>query len=121
MTVLPERTTVNANTADAEVLAAVIDKLPLDRARELLRQRDRAYFNNTGDITTQLQTIAPKAVITANTLDVSSRYFLIYGLVRHDRARRLKVSLVERQNVQGSGNTTRVVWSRDADAMPPSN
>ncbi|GAA7763519.1 type II secretion system minor pseudopilin GspK [Helicobacter pylori] len=121
VTVLPERTTVNANTADAEVLAAVIDKLPLDRARELLRQRDRAYFNNTGDITTQLQTIAPKAVITANTLDVSSRYFLIYGLVRHDRARRLKVSLVERQNVQGSGNTTRVVWSRDADAMPPSN
>ncbi len=49
--VLPERTKVNANTAEPEVLSAVIEKLSLDRARELVRQRDRAYFNNTGDIT----------------------------------------------------------------------
>jgi general secretion pathway protein K len=116
--VLPERTPVNANTADAEVLSAVIDNLPLDRARELVRQRDRAHFNNAGDITKQLQAIAPQATVGANTLDVSTHYFLIYGLVRHERARRLKVSLVSRTNAQGSGNATRIVWVRDADAMP---
>jgi len=118
VSVLPERTAVNANTAEAEVLAAVIDSLPLDRARELVRQRDRSYFNNTADITKQLQAIAPQASAGANVLDVRTRYFLIYGLVRHDRARRLKVSLVYRADVQGSGNTTRVIWVRDADAMP---
>jgi len=116
--VLPERTKVNANTAEAEVLSAVIDKLTIDRARELVRQRDRNYFNNTGEITTQLQAIAPQATGGADVVDVATHYFLIYGLVRHERARRLKVSLVFRASELGSGNTTRVIWSRDADAMP---
>ena len=116
--VLPGITPVNANTAEAEVLSAVINDLPLDRARELVRQRDRAHFNDTSEITKQLQAIAQKATVDANTLDVSTSYFLIYGLVRHDRARRLKVSLVYRGNAVGSGNATRIIWVRDADAMP---
>ena len=116
--VLPERTKVNANTAEAEVLSAVIDKLPIDRARELVRQRDRSYFNNTGDVTSQLQGIAPQAANAGDVVDVRTHYFLIYGLVRHERARRLKVSLVFRADVLGSGNTTRIIWVRDADAMP---
>lgn len=51
VTVLPERTAVNANTADAEVLSAVIDKLPVDRARTgaparplVFQQRRRSHF-----------------------------------------------------------------------------
>jgi len=53
-----------------------------------------------------------------DVVDVRTHYFLIYGLVRHERARRLKVSLVFRADVLGSGNTTRIIWVRDADAMP---
>jgi general secretion pathway protein K len=118
--VLPERTLVNANTADAEVLAAVIDKLPLDRARELVRQRDRVYFNNLGDFQTQLRTLAPQADPSAasSALDVRTHYFLIYGLIRHERASRMQVSLVFRGDVLGNANTTRVVWVRDTDRMP---
>ncbi|WP_458762313.1 type II secretion system minor pseudopilin GspK [Cupriavidus basilensis] len=118
--VLPERTLVNANTAEAEVLAAVIDKLPLDRAREVVRQRDRAYFNNIGDLQTQLRTLAPQADpnTATSTLDVRTRYFLIYGLIRHERASRMQVSLVYRGDVVGNANTTRVVWVRDIDRMP---
>ncbi|WP_416049876.1 type II secretion system minor pseudopilin GspK [Cupriavidus basilensis] len=118
--VLPERTLVNANTAEAEVLAAVIDKLPLDRAREVVRQRDRAYFNNVGDLQTQLRTLAPQADpnTATSTLDVRTHYFLIYGLIRHERASRMQVSLVYRGEVLGNANTTRVVWVRDIDRMP---
>lgn len=118
--VLPERTLVNANTAEAEVLAAVIDKLPLDRAREVVRQRDRAYFNNIGDLQTQLRTLAPQADpnTATSTLDVRTHYFLIYGLIRHERASRMQVSLVYRGEVLGNANTTRVVWVRDIDRMP---
>ncbi|URF04030.1 type II secretion system minor pseudopilin GspK [Cupriavidus campinensis] len=116
---LPERTKINANTAEPEVLAAAIDKLPLDRARELVRQRDRAYFRNTGDISTQLRAVAPQAGSTAGeALEVSTHYFLVYGLVRHERARRLQVSLVQRAPTLGSGNTTRVLWVRDTDRLP---
>ncbi|WP_354682773.1 type II secretion system minor pseudopilin GspK [Cupriavidus necator] len=120
VTVLPERTLVNANTAEAEVLSAVIDKLPLDRARELVRQRDRAYFNNIGNLQTQLSSVAPQADTAdlANLLDVRTHYFLVYGLVRHERASRLQVSLVYRGEPLGAANTTRVVWIQDADRLP---
>jgi len=115
---LPERTKINANTAEPEVLAAAIDKLPLDRARELVRQRDRAYFLDTAGISAQLRAVAPQADTTATNLDVSTHYFLVYGLVRHERARRLQVSLVQRAPTLGSGNTTRVLWVRDTDRLP---
>lgn len=120
VTVLPERTLVNANTAEAEVLAAVIDKLPVERARELVRQRDRAYFNNVGNVQTQLAAVAPQAdsANLANMIDVRSHYFLVYGLVRHERARRLQVSLIFRGEPLGATNTTRVVWIQDADRLP---
>ncbi|NUO85507.1 MAG: type II secretion system minor pseudopilin GspK [Cupriavidus sp.] len=118
--VLPERTLVNANTAEAEVLAAMIDKLPLERARELVRQRDRAYFNNIGNLQTQLSALAPQASSgnLGNLLDVRSHYFLVYGLVRHERASRLQVSLVYRGEPLGASNTTRVVWIQDTDRLP---
>ncbi|WP_020205834.1 type II secretion system minor pseudopilin GspK [Cupriavidus sp. WS] len=117
---LPERTLVNGNTAEAEVLSAVIDKLPLDRARELVRQRDRAYFNNITDLQSQLRTLAPQADPNSatSTLDVRTHYFLVYGLIRHERATRMQVSLVYRGEVMGNANTTRVVWVRDLDRMP---
>lgn len=120
VTVLPERTLVNANTAEAEVLAAVIDKLPLERARELVRQRDRAYFNNISNLQTQLSSLAPQADTgnLGNMLDVRTHYFLVYGLVRHERASRLQVSLVFRGEPLGATNTTRVVWIQDADRLP---
>ncbi|MEM5431677.1 type II secretion system minor pseudopilin GspK [Cupriavidus oxalaticus] len=120
VTVLPERTLVNANTAEAEVLAAVIDKLPLERARELVRQRDRAYFNNIGNVQTQLAAVAPQAdsASLSNMIDVRSHYFLVYGLVRHERASRLQVSLIFRGEPLGATNTTRVVWIQDADRLP---
>ncbi|AOY92436.1 general secretion pathway protein GspK [Cupriavidus sp. USMAA2-4] len=119
---LPERTVVNANTADPEVLAAVIENLPLDRARELVRQRDRAYFNNVGDVQTQLRTLAPQADpnSVANAVDVRSHYFLIYGQVRHERALRMQVSLVYRADAQPNANSTRILWVHDIDRMPES-
>lgn len=118
--VLPERTMVNANTAEPEVLSAIIANLALDRARELVRERDRAYFNNVGDLQTKLSSVAPQADTgnLSSMLDVRSHYFLIYGLVRHERASRLQVSLVYRGEVLGNANTTRVLWIHDTDRLP---
>ncbi|MGY8526595.1 type II secretion system minor pseudopilin GspK [Paracidovorax citrulli] len=118
--ILPERTAVNVNTAEPEVLAAVIPQLPLDRARELARQRDRAFFNNLGDMQTRLRTIAPDAEggAAGDTLDVRSHYFLVFGLIRHERAARQQVSLVRRAAAIGSTEATRIVWVRDVDRLP---
>lgn len=117
--VLPARTLVNANTAPAEVLAAVVPNLSLDRARALVQARDRAYFRNIGDITNQLRGIAPGADNTAvaNLLDVQTHYFLVYGMARHERAQVGQVALVSRGDPVNN-NATRIVWVRRIDSIP---
>lgn len=117
--VLPTRTQINANTASAEVLAAVIPNLNLDRARSLVQARDRAYFRNIGDVTNQLRGIAPGADTTAaaNLLDVQTHYFLVYGMARHERARIGEVALVSRGDPVNN-NATRIVWIRRVDEIP---
>lgn len=117
--VLPTRTQINANTASAEVLAAVIPNLSLDRARALVQARDRAYFRNIGDVTNQLRGIAAGADTTAaaNLLDVQTHYFLVYGMARHERARVGEVALVSRGDPVNN-NATRIVWIRRVDEIP---
>lgn len=117
--VLPTRTQINANTASAEVLAAVIPNLSLDRARALVLARDRAYFRNIGDVTNQLRGIAPGADTTAaaNLLDVQTHYFLVYGMARHERAQIGQVALVSRGDPVNN-NATRIVWVRRVDEIP---
>jgi len=72
ITALPRFTAVNVNTASPEVLAAVIDGLDLDAARELAAQRSRAYFRNRADFVAQLP---PGAVAAANDIATSSDFF----------------------------------------------
>lgn len=117
--VLPTRTPINANTASAEVLAAVIPNLGLDRARALVQARDRAYFRNIGDVTNQLRGIAPGADTTAaaNLLDVQTHYFLVYGMARHERAQIGQVALVSRGDPVNN-TATRIVWVRRIDEIP---
>ncbi|ATG18621.1 Type II secretion system protein K [Ralstonia mannitolilytica] len=117
--VLPTRTPINANTASAEVLAAVIPNLGLDRARALVQARDRAYFRNIGDVTNQLRGIAPGADTTAaaNLLDVQTHYFLVYGMARHERAQIGEVALVSRGDPVNN-TATRIVWVRRIDEIP---
>ncbi len=71
----PPGAAININTASAEVLAAVLDGLSLDAARNLVAARERAWFRNLGDLQNRL----PKgASLPAGAiLDVRSRYFLV--------------------------------------------
>src|SRR5690606_2377101 len=56
VTVLPVATPVNANTASAEVLGAVVGELGLAGARELVVQRDRGlWFTNRGDFVNRVR------------------------------------------------------------------
>jgi general secretion pathway protein K len=72
VTALPRFTAVNVNTASPEVLAAVIEGLDLDGARELAAQRSRAYFRNRADFIARLP---PGAVAGGNDVATSSDFF----------------------------------------------
>lgn len=72
VTALPRFTAINVNTASPEVLAAVIDGLGLDAARDLAEQRARAYFRNRAEF---LARLPAGATAGGNDVATSSEFF----------------------------------------------
>lgn len=79
ITILPATTTLNANTATAEVLGAVVEDLGLAGARALTVQRDKGlWFANRGDFVNRLPGMKPNA---ARRVGVNSNWFRVTGEV----------------------------------------
>jgi general secretion pathway protein K len=73
VTALPRFTAVNVNTAPPEVLAALIEGVDLDAARELVAQRSRAYFRDRAEFVARLP--AGGVVAAASDIATSSDFF----------------------------------------------
>ena len=108
VTILPNPTPINVNTASAEVLAAQIDKLSLTDASALTASRDGGvYFRSISDFNTQLA--ARTSAATPSNISVVTSFFLVNGKVRLSRAAMDMQALVERTN----NRSTRVIWIRE--------
>ena len=104
--VLPGTTTVNANTAPIEVLAARIEGLSLTDAAALAASRKQAHFRDIPDF---IQRFPGKPLTAAqDTLSVATGYFFVNGKVRLNRASLELQSLIKR-----SGLNPEVVWIRE--------
>lgn len=101
--VLPTPTTVNVNTASAEVLSAIIPTLGLGDANGLVARR--TYFNDVADFMTKLG--GQSSVASPNNIDVKTSYFLVNGKVRLSRAALDVQSLIQR-----NGTNTAIIWTR---------
>ncbi|MDI2146183.1 type II secretion system minor pseudopilin GspK [Pseudomonas sp. ITA] len=107
VTVLPANTWINCNTASAQVLAASVPGLSLERAQGLTRQRDKGqWFLNFGDFVNRLN--QPQLSLESIPVVVSSDWFRLYGQVLQGS---------QRVHVQALlyGNEDRqpqVIWSR---------
>lgn len=102
---LPAGGLINVNTAPPEVLAAIIPGLGLDQARQLVIQRQGAWFKDLGDFGARL----PKLDKTADFsfLTTNSRYFLAVARARYGVSTvRLEV-LLDRQQ-----NWSDIIWQR---------
>jgi len=94
VTILPQRTPVNVNTASREVLLAAIDGLDLATAERLVQTRQRRPFANAEQIKEQL----PEALkVEATRVDVKSSYFEVFGRLRLEDRVVEEHSLVERR------------------------
>ncbi len=93
---LPVRTTVNINTAPAQVLAAVIEKLDLGGAERLVDARQRSPF----EVLEKAQPLlGGSIVLDARRVGVGSSFFELRGRLRLvDRVLEER-SLVERQGL----------------------
>lgn len=108
-TALPERTPVNANTAGAEVLSALLPELPADEVKSLVAARAARPFRDREDFVKRLSK-APPAAIAAD-LDVKSRHFLVVVSVSQDEVRASAEALVARP-ATAAGPSTAIIWRR---------
>ncbi len=103
VTVLPTRTQLNLNTADALVMAARIPDLDPSDARNLVAARARAPFMNLADVSRQL----PEGVVALNPSEVgvASRFFEVRGRLRLEQVDVTEIALVQR-----NGMSVTTVW-----------
>lgn len=97
---LPQATPVNANTASAVVLAAMLG-VDADTAQRLVEARKRAYFRNLGDVSVLLK---QGTAVSPVLVSVASGYFDAVARVRID-----KLEYAERALIQRAGLFTQVV------------
>lgn len=106
VTALPVPTSINVNTASAEVLAAAVDGLSLEQAREVVSRRNQQYFAELGDFRALLSKMG--IALSNPNLDVKSRYFQVKGQAAQGRGKAYFEALIERR---GSALPT-VVWQK---------
>ena len=115
VTVLPILTTVNVNTASAEVLMAAIPGLSRSAAGAFVQQRAATPLKSADEITTLLNKMGASQGVTidASLVDVRSQYWLASSEIRMGRGIFVSSALIQRsQNPLPSGNFTQVVWSK---------
>lgn len=100
--ILPAATPVNLNTAQPEVLAAVIPDLDLSAARRFAIRRERTFFRTFEDVAAALD---GQPVLPQNMVSVGSSYFIVQGVVRFERVEAATEALLSR-----TGQTIELLW-----------
>nr|WP_202414104.1 type II secretion system minor pseudopilin GspK [Duganella flavida] len=100
-------TSLNVNTAPAELLSALVPGLSLSDAAAMVSARKTLYYRDTAAFRA-LSQVTGKTITAA--WDVSSNYFLAYSRVKLDRATLDTQALLRRQR---QPLTTTVEWIRE--------
>jgi general secretion pathway protein K len=101
ITLLPNRTPVNLNTASMQVLYASVPGLSLSDAQRLVQQRERQHWTSVDTF----QKALGRTVSLHDTHSVNTRYFEVLG-----RLRMPQTTLQERSLVQREGQDLKVIW-----------
>ncbi|MEZ7829829.1 type II secretion system minor pseudopilin GspK [Brachymonas denitrificans] len=109
ITILPERTSINANTASVEVLSAAAPNVaPGDVARAVAQRASKPFLD-----TAALQAVIPAGEGQAE-LGVNSKYFVIRGSLRLGNIRIDEQALVERQGLRSV-----MLWREKGSVFSP--
>jgi general secretion pathway protein K len=109
VTVLPdERTTVNVNTATAEVIAAMIPEAQLPVIKTFVAQRERQEVATLANAAARMG-LEATAALDSRLLSVTTRYFWVHGVIRYDRVQSQTETLIRRDST-GPRGSIQVVW-----------
>ncbi len=113
ITLLPQRTAVNLNTASAEVIYASTPGLDMANAQRLVAARDRKHFATLAEANQQLGGTEVKFNDAQHT--VATRFFEVTGQLRLDQT-----LVQERSVLQRDGLQVRTLWrDRGVVISPP--
>jgi general secretion pathway protein K len=107
--VLPDVTTVNVNTAPAEVLASLMPNMSVSEANSLVVRRQRAAWRDINYFAAEIGESRP---ITPGSASVRSDWFLVNSRIRLDRAALDAEALIHRYPTIIAGGGTKVEWIR---------
>jgi general secretion pathway protein K len=111
VTILPDFTTVNANTAAEQVLVAAIPSLSATQATRLVERRNKAYFVSPGDIATiAWPTEGSDNLPDGSIVGVNSGYFIVHCRVHSPRINVRIDTLIARYGI-GNYSWTQVIWA----------
>ncbi|WP_137172491.1 type II secretion system minor pseudopilin GspK [Massilia sp. HP4] len=111
--VLPsDDTTVNVNTAPAEVLAAVLADCSLAQANAIVEQRKRIPWNDVQLFKSEFECAQQQQPQGEAKINITSNYFLVQSRIRLDRAALDAESLVERGGNLVNRGSINVIWTR---------
>ena len=103
ITILPESTPVNLNTAPAEVLMASLPGLDLSAARQWVSLRERGHWTS---LEAARKALGPAGQnLQTGQHDVQTRYFEVTGRMRIDDVVQIEQLLVKRE-----GNQVQMLW-----------
>lgn len=94
VTLLPEPTPINVNTASAQVLAARFDGMTLSDARRLISSRSQASFKDLADVSVRLTDT--DLDLQSERAGVTSRFFTLDGTVEYQNSRLRQRALLRR-------------------------
>lgn len=94
---LPRETTLNINTATAEVIYAGLPEATFGDAQSVVAYRERVTFNNLNDLKAAL---SDNASANNDLMGVTSDFFLVKGSAQIDEALVRTEALLERQDNQ---------------------
>jgi general secretion pathway protein K len=96
VTILPQSTSVNVNTAPAEVLYAVLPNISLADAQRLVAERERKHFQTINDLKPLLP---PDTQLDTTLAGVGSNFFDVRGRLRIDDVVIEEHSMVEKRGL----------------------
>jgi general secretion pathway protein K len=112
ITLLPQRTTVNLNTASAEVIYASTPGLDMAGAQRLVTARDRKHFSSLAEANQQIGGTEIKFTEVQHA--VASKFFEVTGQLR------LEQTLVQERSVlQREGLVVRTLWRERGVVISP--
>lgn len=115
ITVLPELTPVNLNTAPALVLYACIGTLDRAGAQRLVAARALSHFRNMTDVTKAISPSSPKA-LDDGQYSFNSRFFQINGRLRMGARVVEELSVVRRDGLQ-----VKILWRERGSLNVPTS